>query len=368
MPDNVRHDKSSSEPAAKGPHRRRPRYPGTHPRKFEDRYKELNPRQYPEIVEHVREQGRTPAGMHVPILVAEVMERLAPAAGEAVCDCTLGYGGHAAEFMKRIGPSGKLVGFDVDAVQLEQTRRRLAELGVPLTVYRSNFAGLGKALAAEGLEGFDMIFADLGVSSMQLDDPARGFSYKQDGPLDMRMDDRLKASAADVVARVSEEELAAALEELADEDDAARVARTIVRQRQEGPITRTLRLAQVVASAKRVDLKQWKQDSAAGRGELHPAAKTFQMLRILVNDELGSLKQLLRAAPYCLRAGGRIGLLTFHSGEDRLVKQAFEEGLSGGLYASASDEPIRPTRQEVYDNPRSSAAKFRWARRRATSD
>ena len=363
MPENDKPSPSPLEPDKSGPHRRRPRYSGKSPRKFEERYKELNPEQYPEIQEHIREQGRTPAGTHVPVMAAEVLEHLAPAAGEVVCDCTLGYGGHAAEFLRRIGPTGKLVGFDVDAAELERTRVRLSELGVPLSVYRSNFAGIGRALAAEGLEGFDIIFADLGVSSMQLDDPARGFSYKQDGPLDMRMDDRVKASAADVLAKLSEEDLAAVLEELADEADARRIARSIVRQRQESPISRTGQLAEIVAGAKHVDLKEWKREASAGRVSLHPAAKTFQALRILVNDELGSLKQLLRAAPYCLKAGGRLGVLTFHSGEERLVEQALEEGLAAGLYAAVSPEAMRPGPQEIRDNPRSSAARFRWARK-----
>lgn len=348
--------------APPGPRRRRARYPGSHPRRFNQRYKELQPQQYPEMAGHIRAQGRTPAGTHVPIMVAEAIEHLAPQAGEIVCDCTLGYGGHAQEFMKIIGPGGRLVGFDVDAAQLERTRARLSSLGVPMSVYRSNFAGIGKALAAEGIAGFDIILADLGVSSMQLDDPDRGFSYKQDGTLDMRMDDRLKHTAADVVRTITEDELSALLLELADEEDHARIARAIVRQRQEAPITRTVQLAHIVAAARRVDLRRWKLESAAGRGELHPAARTFQALRIFVNDELGSLKQLLRAAPYCLRPGGRIGILTFHSGEDRLVKQAFRSGLEAGTYASAADEPIRPGAKEVYDNPRSSGAKFRWAR------
>lgn len=362
-PDNPQ-DAAPHVPQEPGqPHHRRKRYAGKYPRRFEERYKEHQPEQYPDIIGHVRAQGRTPAGTHVPIMLAEVMDRFAPREGEIVCDCTLGYGGHAGEFMKRVGPAGRLVGFDVDAAQLERTRERLAPAGVPLSVYRSNFAGIGKALAAEGIEGFDIIFADLGVSSMQLDDPARGFSYKMDGPLDMRMDDRLQRSAADLVATLGQDELASALQQLSDEEDAERIARAIVRARQERPIQTTGELAQIVAAGKRVNLKGWKLQARAGEAGLHPAAKTFQALRILVNDELGSLKQLLRTAPYCLKAGGRIGILTFHSGEDRLVKQAFRQGAEEGLYEAISEEPIRPGKQELYDNPRSSPAKFRWAKK-----
>lgn len=345
-------------------HTRRKRYSGKHPRKFDERYKELNPQQYPEMIEHIRAQSRTPAGAHVPIMLAEVMEKLTPREGEVVCDCTLGYGGHAVEFMKRIGSSGRLIGIDVDAAELERTRQRLAPMGVPLTVIRSNFAGIGKALVTVGVEGFDVIFADLGVSSMQLDDPARGFSYSRGGPLDMRMDDRLPKSAADLVAALSQDELTDALAKLADEEDAQRVARAIVRARQEQPIRTTAELAQIVSAGKHVDLKHRKRQAQAGEAGLHPAAKTFQALRMLVNDELGSLKQFLRAMPYCLKAGGRIGILTFHSGEERLVDQALQQGMQDGLFEAVSDEAMRPTKQEIYDNPRSSAARFRWAKKK----
>ena len=339
---------------------RRKRYGGTHPRRFDQRYKELAPEKYPEMVQHVRQGGRTPAGMHVPIMVAEVMQTLAPATGEVAADCTLGYGGHAEEFLKRIGPGGRLIGFDVDAEQLERTRRRLEGFGEAFKAVRANFAGLGKTLAAEGLDGYDILFADLGVSSMQVDDPARGFSYKHEGPLDMRMDSRLPRSAADLAASLSREELSRALLELADEEDHQAIADEIVRVRRERPVRTTGELVDAVFRAKRLSRRQWREQS---EGRLHPAALTFQALRILVNDELGSLRQLLRLAPYCLRAGGRIGILSFHSGEDRLVKQAFRDGLRCGDYAQVADEVIRPTPQEVHSNPRSSSAKLRWARK-----
>ncbi len=339
---------------------RRKRYAGTHPRRFDQRYKELSPEKYPELVEHVRQAGRTPAGTHVPIMVAEVMQALAPAPGDVAADCTLGYGGHAQEFLKRMLPGGRVIGFDVDAEQLERTAQRLEGFGEAFKAVRGNFAGLGKALAAEGLDGFDVIFADLGVSSMQVDDPRRGFSYKHEGPLDMRMDARLARSAADLAASLSREELSQALRELGDEEDHQAIAAEIVRVRRERPIRTTGELVDAVFRAKKLNRRRWREQTEEG---LHPAARTFQAMRILVNDELGSLRQLLRLAPYCLRAGGRIGILSFHSGEDRLVKQAFREGLRNGDYAQAADEVVRPTAQEVHSNPRSSSAKLRWARK-----
>ena len=356
--DNSPHSENEPSQPSKPP--RRKRYSGTHPRKFDQRYKELNPDKYPQMQEHIRKQGRTPAGTHVPIMVAEVMQALSPLAGETVADCTLGYGSHAMEFARLIGPTGRLVGFDVDAQQLQRAGERISALGVPVLTHRANFAGIGKFLAVDGIEGYDVIFADLGVSSMQLDDPGRGFSYKNDGPLDMRMDDRLAKSAADLLREMPGEEIAGALMELSDEEDAEAIAELLVRRRAAKPITHTLELSDLVMEAKGIRRTQWRKEAGSS---LHPAAKTFQALRILVNDELGSLKQFLRTAPYCLQAGGRIGILTFHSGEDRLVKQSFKDGLAAGLYAEISPDVIRPGSQEIHDNPRSRPAKFRYARK-----
>ena len=215
---------------------RRPRYRGTHPRNYAEKYKEHNLEAYPEIETHLRAKGNTPAGTHVPILVEEVMECLKPSPGDVVMDCTIGYGGHALEFLKRIGPTGRLIGLDVDETELERTRQRLSRV-MPVetqnlaSLHRSNFAGIAKVLQKEGLDGYDIIFADLGVSSMQIDDPDRGMSYKHEGPLDMRMDDRLQRTGADLLRTLSEEELAKALWELADEPDHEAIARQIVAQR-----------------------------------------------------------------------------------------------------------------------------------------
>lgn len=357
-------DPSDAPPDPPRPPRRK-RYGGTHPTRYSEKYKELAPDRYPDIREHVRSQGRTPAGAHVPIMVAEVLTALELQPGDVVADATLGYGGHAEAMLERILPGGRLVGFDVDGVQLDRTAARLraAHPGVAVSFHRGNFAGLDRPLTAEGLDGYDVVLADLGVSSMQIDDPLRGFSYKHDGPLDMRMDSRLARTAADVLADIDEAALAAALRDLADEPDHARIARAVVEERRRRPIATTADLADLVLRQKGLTRAAWARRDASRRSETHPAARTFQALRILVNDELGGLRQLLRVAPWCLRPGGRIAILTFHSGEERVVREAFAEGLTAGHYAAASGEPVRPSRDEVRSNPRSKPARLHWARK-----
>jgi 16S rRNA (cytosine1402-N4)-methyltransferase len=350
-----------SESSGQEKPRRRQRYSGSHPKRFEEKYKEHAIDAHPELLAHLRAKGKTPVGTHIPILVEEVLAALKPAAGEVVADCTIGYGGHAAQFMRRIGPGGKLVGFDVDGAELERTRVRLAVLGVPMSLHRSNFAGVANVMNKEGLDGFDIIFADLGVSSMQIDNPGRGMSYKHDGPLDMRMDDRRKRTAADLLNTLPERELADALWGLADEPDYQEIAHDIVARRAGETFATTAQLVALVFDVKGLTSSDLKQQRRSNPGLPNPAARTFQALRMLVNDELGSLRELLRVAPYCLRLGGRIGILSFHSGEDRLVKHAFADGLVEGVYQAAAEDVIVPQRSEVASNPRSASAKFRWA-------
>jgi 16S rRNA (cytosine1402-N4)-methyltransferase len=338
------------------PHRRRKRYAGTHPRRFEEKYKEHAPEDHPGIVEHVRARGHTPAGQHVPILVEEVLEVLAPAPGERGVDATLGYGGHAERILARLAPGGRLLGLDADPIELPKTEARLRRLGfdeTALLVKRSNFAGLAAALQEIGwTDGADFLLADLGASSMQLDDPSRGFSYKLDGPLDMRMNPSRGLTAAQWLARASEEKLAAVLSENADEPHAETLAHALA-----GRAPHTQReLAVAVRAALRREAPEDEADLAVRR--------VFQALRIEVNDELGALDALLRQLPDCLRPGGRAAFLTFHSGEDRRVKKAFQQGVREGSYAETSDEVIRAGPEERRANPRSSAAKLRWARKR----
>jgi len=290
-----------------------------------------------------------------------------------VADCTIGYGGHALEFVQRIRPTGRLIGLDVDSAQIERTAARLAALPRPVdrlesavdraqvSLHRSHFAGLGKFLSREGLDGYDIIFADLGVSSMQIDDPSRGFSYKYDGPLDMRMDVRLPRTAADLLAQLPVAELSACLNDLADEPNAERIARCIVRHRTVKPVARTQQLVNMVFETKGLSRRDWRNRPADQRGQLHPAARTFQALRVLVNDEMAGLAQFLRVVPHCLRPGGRIGIISFHSGEDRQVQHAFRDGLESGAYATIVESPIRPSSREIAANPRSRSAIFRWA-------
>ncbi|MDO8303189.1 MAG: 16S rRNA (cytosine(1402)-N(4))-methyltransferase RsmH, partial [Sedimentisphaerales bacterium] len=301
--------------------RRRPRYSGTHPKQFEQKYKERNQQKYPDVHQKLRAKGKTPAGTHVPVLVNEVMACLCPQPGEIVADCTLGYGAHALAFIKLIGEKGTLIGFDVDGIELEKTRRRFNGQKAKISLNHMNFAGISKVISQENIDGYDIIFADLGVSSMQIDDPSRGISYKNEGPLDMRMDHRLNRTGADMLKTLSEEELSQALWELSDEPDHEKIAQVIVGQRAVNPITQVSQLLRLILNVKGMTERTWKKkQKESGFGSLHPAARTFQTLRILVNDELASIKELLRVAPYCLRPGGRIGIISFHSGEDRIVK------------------------------------------------
>ncbi len=348
-----------SEPApdAQPPRRRRPRYRGTHPRAFHEKYKELAPERYPEIIEHVRQRGMTPAGQHVPILVEEALEVLAPRPGERGVDATFGFGGHAQRFLERIAPGGTLLALDVDPLVLPRTEARLRAAGhgpEALVVRRTNFAALASVLFEVGWEsGVDFLFADLGVSSMQIDDPSRGFTFKHDAPLDMRMNPARGLSAAEWLERVSVADLARALREDADEPYAERLAAALVARR--GRLRTTFELAQAIRAA---------FPAQAGEEELvRSTRRVFQALRIEVNDELGVLESLLRALPQCLRSGGRAAVLTFHSGEDRRVKKSFESGLQRGVYSAASADVIRASSEERHANPRASSAKLRWVRR-----
>jgi len=353
----------AADPA--GRPRRRARYPGTHPRSFGERYKEHDPARYPGEAAHVRARGRTPAGTHVPILVAEVLEVLAVAPGDVVADLTLGWGGHASAFLARLGAGGRLLAFDQDAPTLEATRARLdaAAPRARVTYHAVHHAALPDVLRTEGLDGCDVVFADLGVSSMQVDDPARGFSYRREGPLDMRMDRRRPRTAASVVATLDARDLATALADLADEPRADVVAAAIVAARAQAPILTTTALVAAVLAAHGLTPEAWKARQRREPDAAHPAARTFQALRILVNDELGGLDRLLHALPWCLRPGGRAGVLSFHSGEDRRVKHAFRAGLDAGLYDAVADEVVRASPDEVASNPRAAPAKLRWARR-----
>jgi 16S rRNA (cytosine1402-N4)-methyltransferase len=311
-----------------------------------------------------RAHRSTPPGEHRPVLLDEVLTALAPQPGEVALDCTVGWAGHAVELLRRVGARGRLIGIDFDADHLPRARERLTAVGFPFALHQGNFAGMPAILAAEGVSGADVVLADLGMSSMQVDDPERGFSYVRDGPLDMRMDRSRGRTAAQLLAAISEADLQQALRELGDEPEAEQVAATLVAARRRRPLERTTDVTRVLLEAYQARHgAAWRLRPGKGKWNLHPAARTFQALRILVNRELANLEQLLRVLPSCLRPGGRAAIISFHSGEDRLVKSAFREGLHTGLYAEIAAEPVRACWAERNANPRSRSAKLRWARR-----
>ncbi len=335
------------------PHRRRPRYRGTHPRKFEEKYKELSPERYLETVAKVIASGKTPAGTHRSIMVAEILDALAPKAGEIAVDCTLGYGGHTQEILPQLLPGGRLLGLDADPIELPKTEARLRALGFGedvFTTHRSNFAGLPQVLVQAGVAGVDIVLADLGVSSMQIDDPSRGFSVKLDGPLDMRMNPQRGQPASDFLQKIKPDALVNLLGANSDEPHAATLAPLLA-----GKHFATTR---ALSDAIRKALPRLIKDDVN-----MSVRRVFQALRIAVNDEFSALETFLRNLPQCLNPGGRVSVLTFHSGEDRRVKKAFEAGFRDGLYSEIARELVRPTPEERNSNPRSGPAKLRWAKR-----
>lgn len=334
---------------------RRRRYSGKHPRNFHDKYKELNPERYPDDVQKVLASGKTPAGMHLPIMVREVLDCLRPVAGDIAVDCTLGGGGHTRALLERILPGGRLVALDADPLELPRTEANLRAAGfgpASFVAIHSNFAGLAAALASAGATQADVILADLGVSSMQFDNPDRGFSYKGVGPLDMRMNPQRGEPASRLIARISEEELARLLTENSDEPHAVLIARVLKQQtlNTTNGVERLVRaaLTEALPRLPKSDIKM-------------SVRRTFQALRIAVNDEFAALDALLRAVPYCLAPGGRVAIITFHSGEDRRVKKSFQAGHRSGLYSSIATEVIRSAKEETFANRRAAAAKLRWA-------
>jgi 16S rRNA (cytosine1402-N4)-methyltransferase len=303
----------------------------------------------------------TPAGQHRPVLLEQILNLFDPQPGMVVVDCTIGWAGHGVELLRRIGPEGRVIGLDLDSDNLVRAKQRLEEVGHPFGLHHGNFAGLAKALAAESVAGVDFVLADLGMSSMQVDDPERGFSYVRDGPLDMRMDRSRGKTAAQLLATLPESELRRALQELGDEPEAVKIAQGIVAARTNGSIERTGDLVRVITEA--TQATTWRLHPQRGKWNLHPAARAFQALRILVNRELANLEALMRLLPTCLKSGGKAAIISFHSGEDRLVKAAFREGVRSGTYAEVSDEPVRADWKERTANPRARSAKLRWARR-----
>jgi 16S rRNA (cytosine1402-N4)-methyltransferase len=294
-----------------------------------------------------------PSPRHVAVLPREVVELLAPAPGQVFVDATVGVGGHARLLAERLGPGGRLIGLDQDADMLELARPRLA--GLPVTLVHANFDRLPRVLRELGLETVDGILADLGVCSDQLDEAERGLSFQQPGPLDMRLDARQGETAADLLRRLSERDLADLIWAYGEERFSRRIARKVVETRKRAPLETTEQLAALVRGC---------VPRPKGRRHLiDPATRVFQALRIAVNDELGALDRLLEALPRWVRPGGRAALISFHSLEDRRVKQTFR---NREVWRELTRKPLQAGEDEVRQNPRARSAKLRAAVRKET--
>lgn len=338
-------------------HKRRVRYKGTHPRKFNEKYKELNPEKYQADVEKIRQSGKTPAGTHIPIMVTEILDFLQIKPGQIGLDATLGYGGHSRKMLEQLQGQGHLYATDVDPIESEKTRMRLAAAGYGpeiLTIHRTNFANLDQVAPPEKL---DFVLADLGVSSMQIDDPTRGFTFKFDGPLDLRLDPTSGVSAAERLRELEQNELEALLVENSDEPYAARIAKAVMQVYKQGRTIETTKQFAAVIEGALSFLPAGERKDAVKKSQ----QRCFQALRIDVNSEFEVLYTFLEKLPDVLKSGGRVAILTFHSGEDRLVKKAFKHYLREGIFSEISEDVIRPSVQECFQNPRARSTKLRWA-------
>lgn len=339
-------------------HKRRVRYSGTHPRTYKEKYKEHQPEKYADTISKVISKGSTPAGMHISIMVKEILEFLAIKPGETGLDATLGYGGHTKEMLKCLNGEGHIYGLDVDPIESAKTKERLEKQGFGndiLTVKLMNFKDIDQV--AEEAGKFDFILADLGVSSMQIDNPDRGFSYKVEGPLDLRLNPQNGISAAERICNISREELMGMLIENADEPYAEEIADAVVTKQKRGEkIVTTKDLQRVIEEALSF-LPKGEQKEAVKKS----CQRTFQALRIDVNQEYEVLYEFLEKLPGVLASGGRVAILTFHSGEDRLVKKSFKRFLKEGEYAEIAKDVIRPSQEECVKNPRARSTKLRWA-------
>ena len=330
-------------------HKRRAHYSGRYPRRFEEKYKEHNPEKYQGEIEKIIRKGNTPAGMHIPIMVNEILQVLRIQKGETGLDATLGYGGHTEKLLEQLQGSGHLYACDLDPIESEKTRKRLLEKGFGedvLTVLHTNFADIDKAAPEQK---FDFVLADLGVSSMQIDDPERGFTFKEDGPLDLRMDPTKGEPASALLKKMNAEEMAALFSANSDEPYAERIAKEIDHTRhKDGAVRTTMQLHAAISRALSF-LPEGEERKEAVRKS---SQRCFQALRMEVNSELSNLQTFLDKLPLVTAPGARIAILTFHSGEDRLVKKAFREGLREGVYAEIAKDVIRPSAEECFRNPR----------------
>lgn len=346
------------EQAEEKPHKRRVRYAGTHPRSYKEKYKELQPEKYGDTIAKVIQKGSTPAGMHLSICVKEILDFLQIQPGMQGVDATLGYGGHTKEMLKCLQGRGHLYGLDVDPIESAKTRKRLADQGFGediLTVCLTNFKDIDQIAQKAG--PFDFVLADLGVSSMQIDNPDRGFSYKLEGPLDLRMNPEKGISAAQRLLQVDQQELEGMLLENADEPYAGEISRAVIKNLRQGKkIETTTRLHEVIEEALSFIPEKERKEAVK-----KSCQRTFQALRIDVNREYEVLYEFLEKLPQVLQSGGRVAILTFHSGEDRLVKKSFKEFYKMGTYSEINKEVIRPSAEECARNSRARSTKMRWA-------
>lgn len=339
-------------------HQRRPRYKGTHPKAYRDKYKELQPEKYADTIEKVMQKGSTPAGMHRSICVDEILDFLQITPGQTGLDATLGFGGHTQAMLRCLGGKGHLYALDVDPIELPRTQKRLEDLGYSselLTVRQMNFSGIDQIALESG--PIDFVLADLGVSSMQIDNPERGFSFKFEGPLDLRLNPEKGISAADRLKTISEYELEGMFIENADEPNAAAIAQAVISQRNKGiDIRTTTQLQEIIKDAVKFIPGSNSKDAIK-----KSCQRCFQALRIDVNDEYEVLYEFLEKLPSVLAPGGRVAILAFHSGEDRLVKKSFQRLFREGIYREVAPGPIRPSAVECNTNSRARSAKLRWA-------
>ena len=341
------------------PHKRRVRYSGTHPKRFEEKYKELNPEKYAADVQHILDKGHTPAGMHISIMVQEILDFLNIQSGQIGLDATLGYGGHTRAMLEKLNGNGHIYALDVDPIESAKTQTRLRSAGFDesiLTVRLQNFADVDKVAADTGKK-FDFVLADLGVSSMQIDNPKRGFSYKVEGPLDLRLNPEKGVSGAERLLELNRKEIEHMLIENADEPYAEQIAANIMKWRYMcKPIETTTNLRDCIAEALSF-LPKYEQKEAVKKS----CQRCFQAIRIDINSEFDVLYAFLEKLPNVLNAGGRVAILTFHSGEDRLVKKAFQALYRTGIYSDIAHDVIRPTAEECVRNSRAKSTKMRWA-------
>lgn len=344
------------------PHKRRVRYRGTHPRSFHEKYKEHNPEKYSDTIEKVIRKGSTPAGMHRSIMVKEILDFLQIKPGQQGLDATLGYGGHTRKMLERLQGSGHIYGLDVDPIESVKTEKRLRDAGFGegiFTVKRINFANIDEVAAEHGR--FDFILADLGVSSMQIDNPERGFSYKYDGPLDLRLDPQHGVPAAERLQELTQDEIEGMLRENADEPYAHEIARMIFQVIRSGKkVDTTVQLRQIIENT--LDKVLPKMSEAEKKDTVKKTCqRVFQAIRIDVNSEFEVLDAFLEKLPGVLNPEGRVAILTFHSGEDRMVKKSFKRLKREGIYSEVAGEVIRPSAEECRQNGRARSTKMRWA-------